>query len=126
MSKVKLNPNAQKWVDALRSGEYVQGKDSLRTWDRLCCLGVLSELAIENGVEIEKSISPMGIYSYNGDDCYAPTLVADWVGLTSKQGVYGHGNSCLAKKNDAGCTFSEIADLIELHAEELGVAEKNA
>ena len=40
----------KKWVDALRSGEYAQGRSSLRDHDEYCCLGVLCELAVKEGV----------------------------------------------------------------------------
>ena len=44
-----LNPNAQKWVDALRSGEYKQTRGALRGDDegnepKFCCLGVACDL----------------------------------------------------------------------------------
>lgn len=39
-----LNENAKKWVQALRSGEYKQGKDALRDNDKFCCLGVACEV----------------------------------------------------------------------------------
>lgn len=44
-----LNPVAQKWVDALRSGKYRQCRNQLRSDDReaYCCLGVLAELYVE-------------------------------------------------------------------------------
>lgn len=35
----------QKWIDALRSGKYKQGKSYLKTKDgKYCCLGVLCEI----------------------------------------------------------------------------------
>jgi hypothetical protein len=40
----------QKWIAALRSGEYKQGKGVLRTTeDRFCCLGVLCNLIAPDG-----------------------------------------------------------------------------
>lgn len=33
-----------KWITALRSGEYRQGRGSLREHDAYCCLGVLCDL----------------------------------------------------------------------------------
>ena len=43
-----LNPNAQKWVDALRSGEYTQGQSCLRKTvegvSTFCCLGVACDI----------------------------------------------------------------------------------
>lgn len=34
-----------KWIAALRSGAYKQGKGRLRRGDSYCCLGVLCEVA---------------------------------------------------------------------------------
>ena len=34
----------QKWINALRSGEYEQGRKSLRDRNKYCCLGVLCDL----------------------------------------------------------------------------------
>jgi hypothetical protein len=36
----------QRWLDALRSGKYKQGKGALRTGkDHFCCLGVLCDIS---------------------------------------------------------------------------------
>ena len=42
----------KKWVAALRSGKYKQGKEVLRDGDRYCCLGVLCE--VETGAKPKK------------------------------------------------------------------------
>lgn len=34
----------KKWLAALRSGEYKQGKNKLRDGDRFCCIGVLCDI----------------------------------------------------------------------------------
>jgi len=40
----------EKWLNALRSGEYLQGKDSLQPApNTFCCLGVLCDIAIKEG-----------------------------------------------------------------------------
>jgi len=52
----KLNPVAQKWVKALRSGKYKQGRNRLRKKDRFCCLGVLCELERPRAKEIQRWI----------------------------------------------------------------------
>jgi len=40
----------EKWLNALRSGEYLQGKDSLQPApNSFCCLGVLCDIAIKEG-----------------------------------------------------------------------------
>lgn len=41
-----MNPEwKKKWVEALRSGKYKQGKEALCFGDKYCCLGVLCEIA---------------------------------------------------------------------------------
>lgn len=49
----KMNPEVKtRWVDRLRSGEYKQGRDVLHRASRntYCCLGVLCDIALEEGV----------------------------------------------------------------------------
>lgn len=46
---MKLTDNQQKWIDALRSGDYKQGKGTLKSRNKegevcYCCLGVAQEL----------------------------------------------------------------------------------
>lgn len=100
--KVELNPDVkQRWIEALRSGKYEQGQGRLRDGDRYCCLGVLCE--IEGLV-------------YDGEVYY-------WEGKGTDALVpYGFGRNInldtdieeqLAKMNDSGKPFSEIADFIE-------------
>lgn len=40
----------REWVRRLRSGDYAQGRNRLRTDDAFCCLGVLCDMAVERGV----------------------------------------------------------------------------
>lgn len=57
---------ADKWIAALESGEYKQGQNVLRSDDGFyCCLGVLCELAVKEGV-----IKPWdeGSGSYEGNN----------------------------------------------------------
>ena len=35
----------RKWLAALRSGKYLQGRNRLRRGNRFCCLGVLADVA---------------------------------------------------------------------------------
>ena len=52
MSALEMNPEIRaRWVAALRSGAYEQGTSRLRdASDRRCCLGVLCDLAEQDGV----------------------------------------------------------------------------
>ncbi len=88
---------AMKWCAALRSGKYKQGKKKLKHAGRYCCLGVLSEI---EGTKILARDE-----TYNGDS------------LKTGVGVFNNGGRCLAKINDSGITFPEIADIIERHWE---------
>lgn len=133
-----MNPNAQKWVEALRSGEYPQTEGKLTRWGAglspalnrtypvgHCCLGVACELAVKDGVEINVMHDERGYVHYDGEDNYLPPSVVEWLGFTksaSSQGVYKEDDNrvlSLAKLNDEGSTFNEIADVIEENAERL-------
>lgn len=111
---MKLNPNAQKWVKALRSGKYKQAKKRLRFNGGMCCLGVACDLAAKsltlkwNGTE------------FDGERKALPVSVQQWLGV-KEDNPTANGES-LAELNDAGKDFEEIADFIEEHAEELGVS----
>lgn len=84
----------KRWVEALRSGRYPQGKGLLRDVNgNYCCLGVLEEIR-------EKNIDPFATMPDQHD------LVAN-VGLEWNMAV------SLAEQNDDGIPFDEIADSIE-------------
>jgi len=86
----------ERWIAALRSGDYQQTQGALvRTGDHggYCCLGVLCQLAVEDGVIPPKSIMSAGSlndptdvdYYYGNDESrssnYLPTAVIEWAGL---------------------------------------------
>lgn len=107
-----------KWVAALRSGEYEQTRLRLRADDGFCCLGILCELAVVDGV-IPPAILPTNYVCWAyGDDCTSnlPPAVQDWAGLTAPLGdavkIDGHLDA-LAVHNDAHVTFAVLADAIE-------------
>lgn len=97
-----------KWVAALRSGEYKQGRGSLRERDAYCCLGVLCDIhARETGCrwgDRNEYLDCSGIL---------PVLVRDWAGLRLRDPEVDR--YCLSAQNDNGASFPEIADLIEAH-----------
>jgi hypothetical protein len=110
-----MNPNVKtKWVEALRSGEYTQGRNLLHYMDDFCCLGVLCELAVKDGVQMSVS-GNRGVNSYDNNASSLPDAVKDWAGLSSNlplakiEGV----NYTLHYMNDDGNSFAEIADIIE-------------
>lgn len=122
----KMNPLfKQRWVDALRSGEYEQGQHAMNCQGKFCCLGVLEEIAKEdlNTMVTTGELSVPGELDavrvtatlYNGhgklpsdSHCEAffnlagvPKVIINGDLRT----LYGH--------NDRGRTFLEIADAIE-------------
>lgn len=111
-----MNENAKKWVDALRSGEYDQTRNYLRTDDGYCCLGVACEVAIENGVRL-KAVYKDGLWEYARNSEVLPPSVQRWLGLAADDGAYARWT--LAEKNDEGRPFDEIADVIESEPEGL-------
>ena len=111
-----LNENAKKWVAALRSGKYQQGKNWLRKGDQFCCLGVACELAVAEGIV---SYGVVGdVAKYGNKYSYLPREVQDWLGLSHIGATY-HGGSkervnSLPIQNDCdGLSFEQIADIIE-------------
>ena len=115
---------ADKWVAALRSGEYKQTRGILANYNRTehCCLGVLCELAIEDGVGLQVLRPDGASYtSFDGEDSHLPQCVDDWADLyncstpiTLHQSIVG-----LIRMNDEGRPFTEIADHIEMYWEAL-------
>lgn len=111
----------RRWVKALRSGKYKQGRNNLRSLhNEFCCLGVLCELAVKEGV-IPEAIKKPANYNYLNEGGYPPEKVKRWAGLNFSQGVYTEGINLtsLASKNDQGETFDAIATIIESNPEGL-------
>ena len=69
----------------LRSGEYNQTRNHLRTEDGYCCLGVLCELAVAEGI-IPSPRQSERVYYYLDESEILPKPVADWAGLTTMNG----------------------------------------
>jgi len=95
-----------KWLEALRSGKYQQGKNFLREGDRYCCLGVLCEL---DGAKWTKPDSYRnGVYRSDHGEVHCPDD-RRLVDLGLDREIAGRA----AGRNDSGKSFSEIADWLE-------------
>lgn len=95
-----------KWTAALRSGEYKQAKDILKTNSGNCCLGVLCELT--NVPHVLNGDVYMFEFPDGSRKCGMPSQ--RWmndIGLN----VINAGS--LAEANDHGKTFNQIADMID-------------
>lgn len=102
-----------KWLEALRSGDYLQVVGTLKGYRSdgsvgHCCLGVLAENVL--GVELET------MQYYEPDEILPP----DYEGRAEvysmiKEDIIGNNQkvNAFADKNDNGWTFPEIADYIE-------------
>src|SRR5690606_26429825 len=100
--------NVRLWIDALRSGDYQQGRHVLCVDNKYCCRGVEWELYQRHGpgdlhIEEENHVPTR----FDSQWTLPPKKVADWLGIhTATQ-------SKLVERNDAGHTFHQIADAIE-------------
>lgn len=116
-----MNKDIKKeWVDVLRSGEYEQGTAYLKRDGKYCCLGVLCEIyksKTGNGKwEETTSLSNYKIERFvdgdNRDVSGISGTVQEWSGLNDTLGELPNGEN-LARLNDDGMSFKEIADVIE-------------
>lgn len=134
------------WLTALRSKQITTKAGVTRSFkqgygklsrvhddgsDGLCCLGVLTELAVDAGVLPPGDLRDTGTYDgcyYEYDNGYGintevnvlPPAVMTWAELTDsnpaiecREAPNGEDVTCLASLNDAGETFDVIADVIE-------------
>lgn len=131
----------REWVSRLRSGDYIQGKGKLSYTEddgvrKHCCLGVLTDMAVEAGVATPACVLPqpisrlismeghvvaetVAVYMYeDGNTTMPPTSAAEWADIPPGNAfAVGHDDPLSANKlaylNDRGVPFDEIADRIE-------------
>lgn len=121
-----LNPNAKKWIAALRDPNTRQIKGTLETSEGQCVLGVPCRLYADENPEWPVTIRGInclrggGSTSFSGYQECLPMVVVDWLGLASISGRMNSGK-CLDSLNDIGWTFPDLADLIESEPEGLFV-----
>jgi hypothetical protein len=121
-----MNPEIRKlWVEKLRDPETKQGRGHLKDEvGGLCCLGVLTELWRQSEDNTEgfdwignASCQPLNPCAMGSG--YLRQQVIEWAGLRSNNPILhlskSEGSNSLAGLNDNGCTFLQIADLIEKH-----------
>lgn len=139
-----MNPEIKdRWVRALRSGDYNQTSFRLSDENGDCCLGVLCKIAEQDQVvfaSVSSGDSSYGVTYHSKidaddrDNAVPPTAVASWAGLSDANpyvdipvsmfdpdgapiAVTSDGNTArtsLADLNDTyKFTFDQIADIIE-------------
>ncbi len=113
-----MNPEIKKkWLEALRSGEYSQGKSHLKAENFYCCLGVLCDLHAKEFAQSWQDPNDDGgsIYgeSYFGAKNFLPHEVVKWADLPNDNPRAGEGAMSLSNYNDHGVSFEDIAGMIE-------------
>jgi len=102
-----------KWIKALRSGKYKQGKGNLQSADgSYCCLGVACRVLIPKS-KLKLDIDNILLGHLPGNQKNRP----DWLDIISDDFEY-KAKGWLPFMNDRdgrdGFTFDEIADCLEL------------
>lgn len=120
-----------RWVADLRSGRFQQGFGKLRGYDGdqelFCCLGVLCEIAVQDGIIERTTQGGSGIPGYTSNltafvDILSPE-VSSWAGLhdtdpsVRMNDEFAGGDEEFMElsgvNDDLKLSFSKIADLIE-------------
>jgi hypothetical protein len=123
------------WVTALRSGEYSQTKDKLKTESGHCCLGVLCELYAKTQKKKGFQKNEKGIFyiqdskirdinkSLKQQAAILPTQVRRWAGISSETGEFVTKKGNLKELTDLndnhGKSFKQIANTIDKYWEQL-------
>lgn len=114
----------ERWIAALRSGQYIQGRHQLRKNDTFCCLGVLCDLYDKSGWRLssypsekvqwrndEMGFSRHAAYDGGtglyGSDLPPPALLR-LVGISRE-----NANALIRANDNLKLSFKEIADIIE-------------
>lgn len=126
-----LRPEVKKkWTEALRSGRFDQGAGQLRDLsDNYCCLGVLCQIAVEEGVIPPAQVAGDGSdYAYGNPSVLdtatgvLPLSVQEWAyedvvtetGPNFQDPILG-GHNASTWNDDYEADFKKIASLIEEH-----------
>jgi hypothetical protein len=104
---------AEKWIADLRANP-PQAMGQLFDGNGHCCLG---RLCVLHGLTPERR-TDNGEYRFLGEAFKLPTKVMNWAGMKTHDGRYPK-DGLLPEDNDSGKTFTEIADIIEAHVDEL-------
>lgn len=105
-----------KWVKALRSGKYTQGKYSLRSFgNSFCCLGVLCDIVDPKGWRIDKTD---GLYYYGKIRGLLPAKIAKITGIKTPNGLVA-GRSLTLMNDEDNVSFKRIANFIEKNYKDL-------
>lgn len=102
-----MNPEIKaKWINALRSGDYAQARSALARLDNragtesYCCLGVVCEIGVADGVLVSQNASMTRQYTTTDDADWAryesavlPSGALPWLGLDDQNPEFRIGSS---------------------------------
>lgn len=104
--------NLRNWVEVLHSGKYQQVSGVLRTKEnRFCVWGVACDLVNPSLWDLQAGRS---FYRYSSDGFFTKMFPPEEI-YKDHFGLNEDETSILMDMNDAGRSFSEIADYIEDH-----------
>jgi hypothetical protein len=116
-----VNPNVKElWLDRLENGDIPQTTNKLADLEGgRCCLGVLCDIAVEEGV-INPPVVDDDRLMYDNEIAVLPPKVMEWSGLEHNNGGFAlnpeekpdYIDDALSYRNDTGKTFPEIAQII--------------
>lgn len=115
----------ERWIEALRSGQYKQGTGLMRnSQNEFCALGVLCDVYVRDGLGSWEKPTPDAThpdswqmhapYSVESE-MFPPTAVARWAGFEDRMPFLhtDDGPEPVYVLNDNGVSFELLADLIE-------------
>jgi hypothetical protein len=123
-------------ADRLESGKYEQGRGNLLAEGKFCCLGVLSEMAVEAGIAVwiplsyadavkcvDVQLSGENDYPSESSGVLTNNTVG-WAGMRTLTGEFAEsaefgGCNALTTANDSGVSFPQIAAYIRENYETL-------
>lgn len=104
----------KRWVEALRSGEYKQGENTLLRDGKFCCLGVACVVA---GVQDINSVCSYGFIEFDPANkpevLKVPDILRGDTPVTNVLASLNDGRDEQGTSEDKKKSFNEIADYIE-------------
>lgn len=121
-----LGPNQEKWLQAIESGDYPQGRQYLNKNNKFCCLGVACELfSVVVGSFSASENDLVTCYGNEEEDescyCLAPADTTRTLALRDDAGrIDGKSEyNSLASMNDNNLDFPTIAKFIRENPEKV-------
>ena len=114
----------QKWIDALRSGEYTQAQSKLYSGDGFCCLGVLCDIYAKEVGDIAwvkkdpsktVDVDKWDYWYFDDQSEVLPECVSKWAELDENDPLVTKNFvlTTLSSLNDKRVEFKDLSKVIE-------------